>query len=145
MAETKRGPGRPKKATAATPVDLRDIDDDEDDAPGKVRALADPVRLGRAAFLRARLRLLVKDQSAARSSRSWVAVRQLGQDIDTSHKELRELEQAASTTQQTPTEILAELLALIRDTSQGFPDDAVEAIYVASCERMGISVLREVG
>ena len=94
-----------------------------------------------------RVKLLRAAQASAFKDRSWQAVAMLDIRIDDARRHLRRAATAYSRTgqEQTPTEILAELLALIRDTSQGFPDDAVEAIYVASCERMGISVLREVG
>ena len=92
----------------------------------------------RAGFLAARIDALTRDQDAARKSRSWVAVRQLGQDLDRAHLEFVGLQDRGSRVEQSPEEQVAEILALVRDHAHGFPEEDVEQLYQACCERLGL-------
>lgn len=97
--------------------------------------------LTREEFLIRRIAEIEADQRAirARPNPSWIAVMQLGRDLNGCHEEL--VQHRASQGDQSqldPAKLIADIEAAIRDESEGLPEDDVERLYLAACERLGL-------
>lgn len=110
--------------------------------PRSARAKNPPASdLTREEFLVRRIAEIEADQRAirARVNPSWIALLQLGRDLDSCHEELVQFR--ASQGDQTtldPAALVQGIEAAIRDEAEGLPEDDVERLYVAACERLGL-------
>lgn len=97
--------------------------------------------LTREEFLVRRIAEIEADQRAirARPNPSWIAVMQLGRDLDSCHEELVQFRaQQGDQTVIDPAALVQGIEAAIRDESDGLPEDDVERLYLAACERLGL-------
>ena len=98
--------------------------------------------LSREDFLVRRIAEIEADQVAIRSaaSPSWIALGQLGRALDECHAELCGLRAAQGDQNKLdPAALVAGIEAAIRDGAEGLPEDDVERLYLAACERLGFA------
>lgn len=106
-------------------------------SPTRPKKTGSASSLQREEFLVRRLAELEADQEAARNRSSWIAVLQLGRDLDKAHAELTQLRASQGDRNALdPAALVAELEKAIRDESEGLPEEDVERLYLACCERL---------
>jgi len=108
-------------------------------SPRRTRKSKSATSQSREEFLVARIVSLESDLAASRSKSSWIAVLNLGRDLDKAHAELVALRSSqGDQTAIDPAALVQGIEAAIRDESEGLPEDDVERLYLACCERLGI-------
>ena len=108
--------------------------------PRRTKKLKPATSQSREEFLAARVDSLESDLAASRAKSSWIAVLNLGRDLDKAHAELISLRASQGDQNRLdPAALVDGIEQAIRDEADGLPEDDVERLYIAACERLGFT------